>query len=107
MVIPESYEPEKFTRPVEKARLETQRDKTETKSTVKKVLTKDELHRIKYAKMFKEVDQLKAIREDIESYRHVILAAHKYTSSRKEKDVVENKEQKGGSSCDYKDSHES
>ena len=107
MVIPESYEPEKFARPGEKERLETQRDKTETKSTVKKVLTKDELHRIKYAKMFKEVDQLKAIREDIESYRHVILAAHKYTSSRKEKDVVENKEQKGQSSCDYKDSHES
>ena len=70
-------------------------------------MTKDELHRIKYAKMFKEVDQLKAIREDIESYRHVILAAHKYTSSRKEKDVGENKEQRGQSSCDYKDSHES
>ena len=73
MVLPDTYEPEKFDRPDEKDVLETERLKNiDDSALAKKELTKDDLHRLKYAKMFKEEDNLKALRNEIESYRLVI-----------------------------------
>ena len=73
MVLPDTYEPEKFERPDENDRLETERLKNIDESQIDRTeLTKDDLHRIKFAKMFKEVDNLKAINKDIESHRLVI-----------------------------------
>ena len=46
-------------------------------TVVKRELTKDELHKLKYQKMFNDVDNLKDIRKTIENYRMVIGAANK------------------------------
>ena len=69
-------------------------------TVVKRELTKDELHKLKYQKMFNDVDNLKDIRKTIENYRMVIGAANKRINSPKKLRESASKEQ--GSVMDYK-----
>ena len=104
MVVPDSYEPEKFDRPAEIDQVESDRLANESKTVVKKVLNKDELHKVKYQKMFQEIDHLKDQCRELESYRKVIETVHRMTNnSRKKLD----KDSKQNSNMDHNISYNS
>ena len=103
MVVPDTYEAEKFARQEPKETQVSERLQ-DNKTVVRKVLTKDDLHRIKYERMFNEIDQLKDLSRGIETYRQVIEAANKRTNSARKKEV-DPKEQSSG--LDYNQSQES
>ena len=101
MVLPDTYEPEKFERPETKTMIDPETLNVGEK--VQKVATEDELHRLRFAKMMKEVDKLKTITSDIESYRQIIEAAHNYTE--KQKKSKSKKIQKRNSSAEVLESN--
>ena len=79
MVLPDSYEPEKFERPEEETQVASECEVQDVIKVQRKTLTKDELHKQRYDRMFKEIDQLKEQTREMESYRQVIEAVHRRT----------------------------
>ena len=85
MIVPDSYEPEKFDRPDVIDHVESDRLANVSKTVVKKVLNKDELHKMKYRKMFQEIDHLKDQCRELESFRKVIETVHRKTNKSRKK----------------------
>ena len=91
MVLPDTYEPEKFERPESKTVIP---DASDIGTKVQKETTQDDLLKLRFAKMMREVDKLKTITSDIESYRQVIEAAHRSTYNSQQRKSVKNLERK-------------